>query len=94
MNLYVSNLGDQITDESLGAIFATHGEVCSSKIIKDHLTGYSRGFGFIDMPNDTEAQKAVEKINGMVVNGRNVSVKQARPRPEPRGTFIERLKNW
>jgi RNA recognition motif-containing protein len=94
MNLYVSNLGDQITDESLRAIFATHGEVCSSKIIKHHDTGCSRGFGFIDMPNDTEAQKAIEKIDGMVVNGRNVSVKQARPRPEPRGTFIERLKNW
>jgi RNA recognition motif-containing protein len=94
MNLYVSNLGDQITDESLRAIFATHGEVNSSKIIKDHSNGSSRGFGFVDMPNDQEAQRAMEKINGVVVNGRNVSVKQARPRAEPKGTFIERLKNW
>jgi RNA recognition motif-containing protein len=94
MNLYVSNLGTQITDESLRAIFATHGEVSSSKIIKDHGTGSSRGFGFVDMPNDDDAQKAIDKINGMVVNGRNVSVKEARPRPEPKGTFIERLKNW
>jgi RNA recognition motif-containing protein len=94
MNLYVSNLGDQITDESLRAVFATHGEVCSSRIIKNHVTGHSRGFGFIDMPNDTEAQRAIEKINGTVVNGRNLSVKEARPRPEPKGTFIERLKNW
>jgi RNA recognition motif-containing protein len=94
MNLYVSNLGTQITDESLRAIFATHGDVSSSRIIKDHSTGFSRGFGFVDMPNDDDAQKAIEKINGMVVNGRNVSVKEARPRPEPKGTFIERLKNW
>jgi RNA recognition motif-containing protein len=94
MNLYVSNLGDQITDESLRAIFATHGEVSSSKIIKDHTTGSSRGFGFVDMPNNVEAQIAMERINGVVVNGRNVSVKEARPRPEPKGTFIERLKNW
>jgi len=94
MNLYVSNLGDQITDESLRAIFATHGEVSSSKIIKDHTTGDSRGFAFIDMPNDSDANNAMEKINGMVVNGRNVSVKQAKPRPASKGTFIERLKNW
>ena len=94
MNLYVSNLGDQITDESLRAIFATHGEVSSSKIIKDQGTGFSRGFGFVDMPSDAHAQTAIEKINGTVVNGRNVSVKEARPRPEAKGTFIERLKNW
>ena len=79
MDLYVSNLGDEITDESLRAIFATHGEVNSYKIIKHHVTGQSRGFAFIDMPNDTEAQKAMQKINGTVVNGRNLSVKQAMP---------------
>jgi RNA recognition motif-containing protein len=84
MNLYVSNLGDQITDESLLVIFATHGKVNSSKIVKHHITGQSRGFGFIDMPNDGEAQKAIEKINGTVVNGRSVSVQMARPKTEPK----------
>jgi RNA recognition motif-containing protein len=79
MDLYVSNLGDEITDESLRAIFATHGEVNSYKIIKHQDTGRSRGFAFIDMPNDTEAQKAMQKIDGTVVNGRNLSVKQAMP---------------
>lgn len=94
MNLYVSNLGGQITDESLWAIFATHGRVGSTKIIKHNDTGLSRGFGFVDMPDDTEAQKAMGKIDGMVVNGRHVSVKEARLNPEPKGNFIERLRNW
>lgn len=78
MNLYVSNLGDQITDESLRAIFATHGEVTSSKIVKDDFNGYSKSFGFIDMPNHDEALKAIERINGSVVNGKNLLVKEAR----------------
>jgi RNA recognition motif-containing protein len=77
MNLHVSNLGDQITDESLRAIFATHGEVRSSKIMRNRFNGFSKGFGFIEMPNDTEAQKAMEKINGCVVNGQNIAVKMA-----------------
>jgi RNA recognition motif-containing protein len=94
MNLYVSNLGEQITDESLRAIFATHGNVTSSRIIKDRFSGYSRGFGFVDMPDEEEAQSAIQKIDGMVVNGKNVSVKEARPRPEQRGSLIDRLKNW
>jgi len=77
MNLFVSNLGDQITDESLRAIFATHGEVSDYKIIKDQLSGYS--MGYVLMPNDAEAQTAMKKINGRVVNGRNLSVKEDRP---------------
>lgn len=93
MNLYVSNLGDQITDESLEAIFATHGKVNSSRIIKDRFSGYSRGFGFIEMPNDEEAQKAIKKIDGMVINGRNVSVQEARPKPS-KTNLIDRLKSW
>lgn len=78
MNLYVSNLGDKITDESLRAIFATHGEVRFSKIIKDDATGYSKGFAFIEMPNDAEATNAIAKMNGTIVNGKNLSVMQAR----------------
>ena len=94
MNLYVSNLGDKITDESLRVIFATHGEVSSSKVIKDHFTGYSRGFAFIEMPNDSEAESAISKIDGTVVDGRNIAVKEARPRPTQKGTFINRLRGW
>jgi RNA recognition motif-containing protein len=75
MNLYVSNLGEQITDESLRAVFATHGNVTSSKISRHQITGVSKGFGFVDMPNDVEAQNAIKKINGVVINGSRVSVK-------------------
>lgn len=77
MNLYVSNLGEQITDESLRAIFATHGEVRSSKIIREHSSGDSRSFGIVEMPNDNEAQKAIKRIHGSVVNGQNVSVRES-----------------
>ena len=93
MNLYVSNLGDQITEESLRAIFATHGAVNSSTIVKQDLTGQSIGFAFIEMPNDKEAHKAMEKLNGMVVNGRNVSVTEARPGPIPAGNFAPQGNN-
>lgn len=93
MNLFVSNLGDQITDESLEAIFATHGKVSSARIIKDRFNGYTRGFAFIDMPNDDEAQKAIKKIDGTIVNGRSVSVKEARPKMEPRNTLVAHLRN-
>ena len=94
MHLYVSNLGDQITNDSLHSIFATHGQVRSSKIITDQNTGMSRGFGFVEMPNDDEAQVAMVRIDGAVVNGRNISVKEARPAVERKTTFIERFKNW
>lgn len=77
MDLYVSNLGDKITDESLRAIFATYGEVNSSKIVTDDSTGYSKTFAFIEMPNAIEAENAMAKINGAVVNGKNLSVKKA-----------------
>jgi len=79
MNLYISNLGDQITDESLRAIFATYGVVHSARIAKDQFTGYSRGFAFIEMPNEHEAIAAMSRINGSILNGRSVSVEKARP---------------
>ena len=94
MNLYVSNLGDQITEESLRAIFATHGSVTLYSIVKPEGTEESKGFAFIQMPNDIEAHKAMEKLNGMVVNDRNVSVTEARMGAEPADNFFNRLKNW
>jgi RNA recognition motif-containing protein len=77
MNLYVSNLGDQITDESLRAVFATYGEVRSSTISKDDAAGDPGRFGFVEMPDEMQAQNAINRLNGTIVNGRFVSVKEA-----------------
>ena len=93
MNLYVSNLGENTTDESLRAIFAEHGEVNSSKIVKDHFTGYSRGFAFVEMPNDTEANAAISKIDGSMIDGQSISVKEARPKTEHKGSYPARDKS-
>lgn len=93
MNLYVSNLGDQITDESLRAVFATYGEVKSSKITKEDATGTPSRFGFIEMPNETEAQHAMNRLNGTIVNGRCVSVREAAHEYGSKRAVIERLRS-
>ena len=90
MNIYVSNLNHLVTDESLKQTFAAHGEVSSAKIILDQFTGYSRGFGFVDMPDETEANSAIEKINGIEVDGRAIYVKEARPKEERKGSYAVR----
>lgn len=76
MNLYISNLGSEITDESLRAVFATYGEVSTSQIIK---RASSESVGFVEMPNEAEAEKAMQRMNGTIVNGRNLSVKENAP---------------
>ena len=93
MNLYISNLGDKITDESLRATFATYGEVGSAKVIKDHFTGYPRGFAFVEMPNEVEATVAISKINGTVIDGRSISVQEAKPKTEHKGSYPARDKS-
>ena len=90
MNIYVSNLNHQITDETLLQTFTPFGQVTSAKVIMDQFTGYSRGFGFVDMPNDAEANMAIEKVNGLEVDGRAVYVKEARPREERKGSYTTR----
>lgn len=82
MNIYVSNLNHLVTDESLKQTFTPHGQVNSAKVILDQFTGYSRGFGFVDMPNEDEANIAIEKVNGIEVDGRAVYVKEARPKED------------
>jgi RNA recognition motif-containing protein len=90
MNIYVSNLNHLVTDETLLQTFAAHGQVTSAKVIMDQFTGYSRGFGFVDMPNDAEANLAIEKMNGIEVDGRAVYVKEARPKEERKGSYTTR----
>mgnify|MGYP000333145792 CR=1 FL=1 len=82
MNIYVGNLPYQITEEQLTALFAEHGVVSQVSIIQDRETGRSKGFGFVEMDNDAEANAAIEAINGSDSGGRNLKVNEARPRPK------------
>ncbi len=82
MNIYVGNLDYGLQESELEQIFREYGEVASVKIIKDKYTGKAKGFGFIEMPDDTEANTAIQELNGKEVNGRQMKVNQARPRKE------------
>ncbi|MDU1890786.1 MAG: RNA-binding protein [Dysgonomonas sp.] len=82
MNIYVSNLNFSTSSESLQELFAEHGEIDSAKIITDRDTGRSRGFGFVEMPNDAEGQKAIDELNNTDFEGKTISVNVARPRTE------------
>lgn len=82
MNIYVGNLPFGTTEDELRNLFSTHGEVGSVRIITDRETGRSKGFGFIEMPNNEEAQKVLEVLNNADFNGRNLKVNEARPREE------------
>lgn len=85
MNIYVSNLNFRTNSESLQALFAQYGEVASANIINDRDTGRSRGFGFVEMPNDTEGQAAIEALNDTEFEGKVLTVNVARPRTEHSG---------
>ena len=88
MNIYVSKLNFRTTGESLQALFAQYGEVSSANIITDRETGRSRGFGFVEMPDDDQARKAMEQLNGASFEGQTITVNEARPREErPSGGF-------
>lgn len=85
-NLYVGNLSYSVNDGELNALFAQFGTVSSARVITDRDSGRSKGFGFVEMPNDDEAQKAIDGLNEKENNGRKLTVNEARPR-EPRGNF-------
>jgi RNA recognition motif-containing protein len=82
MNIYVSNLSFNVTDDDLEGFFAEYGEVSSARVITDKFTGKSRGFGFVEMPNDEAARKAIAELDGGKVEGREIKVAEARPREE------------
>jgi RNA recognition motif-containing protein len=82
MNIYVSNLNFSTTSESLQKLFATYGEVESVKIITDRESGRSRGFGFIEMPNDAEGQNTISELNETDFEGKTISVSVARPKTD------------
>ena len=85
MNIYVGNLSYSSTEESVRQHFAQYGEVSAVRIIQDRETGRSRGFGFVEMPNDEEAKAAISALDGKDIDGRPVKLNEAQPRPERRG---------
>lgn len=88
MNIYVANINWKTKDESLKALFARYGEVSSAHIITDRETGRSRGFGFVEMPDDEQGQAAIDAVNGTEFEGKVLTVNVARPREErPRSGF-------
>ncbi len=82
MNIYVGNLSWNLKDQDLSNLFASHGEVVSAKIVTDKFTNRSKGFGFVEMANDDQAQAAIAALNGSEVDGRNIVVNESRPKPE------------
>ena len=84
MNIFVGSLPFSTREESLREVFSAHGEVTSARIITDRDTGRSRGFGFVEMPNDEEARNAITALNGSELEGRSINVNEARPREERR----------
>jgi RNA recognition motif-containing protein len=81
-NLYVGNLSWATTETEVRAAFETHGEVTSVKLIEDRETGRPRGFGFVEMSNDSAALDAIEALDGRDFGGRNIKVNEAKPRVE------------
>ena len=81
--LYVGNLSYDMTSSALEALFTQHGTVESAEVIQDRMTGRSKGFGFVEMSSDAEAQAAIQALNGQQQDGRELKVNEAKPR-EPR----------
>ena len=82
MNIYVSNLSFNVTDEDLHDYFAEYGEVTSAKVIMDKFTNKSRGFAFVEMSDDEAAKKAIQELDGASVDGRTIGVSVAKPRED------------
>ncbi|MBS1603484.1 MAG: RNA-binding protein [Bacteroidetes bacterium] len=93
MNMYVSNLGFQVTGEELRSMFSKYGEVTSAKVITDRETGRSRGFAFVEMA-DEAAEKAMKELDGTDSDGRKISVTKARPKSDSGSFQRDRGNRW
>src|SRR5438270_2395011 len=80
MNIYVGNLSWNLKDQDLANLFTPYGEVASAKIVMDKFTQRSKGFGFVEMPNDEQAQAAIAQLNGSEIDGRSLVVNESRPK--------------
>ena len=87
MNIYVGNLSWNLKDQDLANLFTPYGEVASAKIVMDKFTQRSKGFGFVEMLNDEQAQAAIAQLNGSEVDGRNLVVNESRPKEEGSGGY-------
>ena len=82
MNIFVANIERKVTDEQLQDLFSQHGEIASLKLIRDRDTGVSKGYAFVEMTNDDEAQRAIDALNQFELEGRALAVNEARPKTE------------
>jgi len=82
MNIYAGNLAPETTDDDLRQAFEAFGQVSTATVVKDKFSGESRGFGFVEMPSKTEAQSAIEQMNGADLKGRSIVVNEARPKAD------------
>jgi RNA recognition motif-containing protein len=85
MNIYVGNLSPEVKEDDLNELFSQHGKVSSAKVIRDMFTQESRGFGFVEMPAQAEAMKAIETLNTFELKGKKLVVNEARPQRDRRG---------
>ena len=85
MDIYCGNLAYATTDDGLKAAFAAYGEVTSARVVTDRMTGRSKGFGFVEMPNEEEANAAIAALNGHEMDGRPIRVNQSQPKPPREG---------
>jgi RNA recognition motif-containing protein len=82
MRIYVGNLPYSVTDDELRETFGEFGELASAEVVKDRFSGQSKGFGFVDMPNNSEADQAIKDLNDTPLKGRKLTVNEARPRTD------------
>jgi RNA recognition motif-containing protein len=82
MNIFVGNLAAEVTEEDLKNLFSEYGNITSVKVIKDMFSGTSKGFGFVEMPGQAQAQKAISELNTQELKGKKLTVNEARPRGE------------
>ncbi len=89
MDIYVGNLPYSTSDDDLRSLFAAYGEVASARVVMDRATGQSKGFGFVEMPDRSQAQQAIDALNGYDSDGRKLRVNESQPKPRddrgPRG---------
>lgn len=94
MNIFVGNLSYSTTEDMVRSLVSAHGVVDSVNLITDRDTGRSRGFCFVEMPNDQEAKAAIAALDGTELDGRTIKVNEARPREDRRGDRPRRRNRW